>query len=112
MCIRDSTYTVAPRARSKEGFLDALRLGQGRVRGETGGLCKLMRDVLSIGRSMVRENPWTAPVAMLGVAVPAVILGNYVIESVFARWWMARYLRLRALRGAGCDATPIAEVAA
>ena len=81
-------------------------------RGETGGLWKLMRDVLSIGRSMVRENPWTAPVAMLGVAVPAVILGNYLLESVFARWWMARYLRLRALRGAGCGVTPIAEVAA
>ena len=106
------TYTVAPRARSKEEFLDALRMGQGRVRGETGGLWKLMRDVLSIGRSMVLENPWTAPVAALGVAVPAVILGNYCIESVFARWWMARYLRLRALREAGCGATPIAEVAA
>jgi hypothetical protein len=106
------TYTVAPRARSKEEFLDALRMGQGRVRGETGGIWKLMRDVLSIGRSMVRENPWTAPVAALGVAVPAIILANYCIESVFARWWMARYLRLRALREAGCGATPIAEVAA
>jgi len=51
-------------------------------------------------------------VAALGVAVPAVILGNYILESVFARWWMARYLRLRALRGAGRGATPIAEVAA
>ena len=98
--------------RSKEEYLGALRMGQGRVRGETGGPWKLMRDVLSIGRSMVRENPWTAPVAMLGVAVPAVILGNYLLESVFARWWMARYLRLRALRGAGCGVTPIAEVAA
>jgi predicted metal-dependent phosphoesterase TrpH len=106
------TYTVAPRARSKQEFLHAVRLGQGRVRGETGGVWKLMRDVLSIGRSMAIENPWTAPVAALGVAVPAVILGNYIIESVFARWWMARYLRLRALRGAGRGATPIAEVAA
>ncbi|MFZ0936491.1 MAG: hypothetical protein WA015_19370, partial [Bryobacteraceae bacterium] len=106
------TYTVAPRARSKDEFLDALRMGQGRVRGETGGLWKLTRDVLSIGRSMVREDPRTAPVAMLGVAVPAAILGNYVIENVFARWWMARYLRLRTLKGTGCGATPTAEVAA
>jgi len=105
-------YTVAPRARSKAEYLEALRLGQGRVRGESGGPWKLMRDVLSIGRSMVRENPRTAPIATLGVAVPAVILGNYVIESVFARWWMARYLRLRSLRGTGCGAAPIAEVAA
>jgi len=106
------TYTIAPRARSKGEYLEALRRGEGRVRGETGGLWKLMRDVLSIGGSMVRENPWTAPVAMLGVAVPAVILGNYCVESVFARWWMARYLRLRAHRGARCGATPVAEVAA
>ena len=105
-------YTVAPRARTKQEFLDALRRGHGRARGDTGGLWKLMRDVLSIGGSMVRENPWTAPVALLGVAVPAVILGNYCMESVFARWWMARYLRSRALREIGCSAAPIAEVAA
>ncbi len=105
-------YTVAPRARSKREFLDALRTGHGRVRGETGGFWKLTRDVLSIGRSMVREDPRTAPVAMMGLAVPAVILGNYVLESVFARWWMARYLRLRALREAGCGAIPTVEVAA
>jgi hypothetical protein len=103
---------VAPRARTKEEFLDALRMGQGRVRGETGGPWKLMRDVLSIGSSMVRENPRTAPVALLGVAVPLAILGNYCLENVFARWWMARYLRLRALRQTGCGAAPIAEVAA
>jgi hypothetical protein len=74
---------VAPRARSKQEFLHALRMGQGRVRGETGGVWKLMRDVLSIGRSMAIENPWTAPVAALGIAVPVIILGNYILESVF-----------------------------
>ena len=66
----------------------------------------------SIGRSMAIENPWTAPVAALGIALPAVILANYIVESVFARRSMARYLRLRALRGAGRGAAPIAEVAA
>jgi len=106
------TYTVAPRARSKQEFLDALRRGHARVRGSSGGFYKLMHDVLSIGRSMVRENPWTAPIAALGLAVPAVIFGNYCIESVFARWWMARYVRMRALRATGCGARPIAEVAA
>jgi hypothetical protein len=103
---------VAPRARSKREYLDALRMGQGRVRGETGGVWKLLRDVASIGRSMAIENPWAAPVAALAIALPAAIVGNYIVESVFARRAMARYLRLRALRGAGRGATPIAEVAA
>ena len=105
------TYTVAPRARTKEEFLEALRRGQGRVRGETGGIWKLMRDVLSIGRSMVLEDPRTAPLALLGVAVPMAILGNYCVENVFARWWMARYLRLRALRPTECGRST-AEAAA
>jgi predicted metal-dependent phosphoesterase TrpH len=103
-------YTVVPRARGKEEYLAGLRHGLGRVRGETGSFWKLTRDVLSIGRSMVRERPATAPIAALGVAVPAVILGNYLIENFFARWWMAQYRHLRALRGEGRAATP-AEVA-
>jgi predicted metal-dependent phosphoesterase TrpH len=105
-------YTVVPRARTKEDYLAGLRHGLGRVRGEAGGFWKLTRDILSIGRSMVRENPGTAPVAALGVAVPAVILGNYIRENVFARWWMARYRRARARRGEDRGATPIVEVAA
>jgi len=36
--VRWADISVAPRARSKEEFLDALRMGQGRVRGETGGI--------------------------------------------------------------------------
>jgi hypothetical protein len=107
-----SAYTVAPRARDKEEFLDALRMGQGRVRGEMGGVWKLMRDVLTIGGLMVKENPWTAPVAALGVAVPAVVLGNYFMETAFARMWMARYLRARDVRQGGCGTAPMAEVAA
>jgi predicted metal-dependent phosphoesterase TrpH len=106
------TYTVAPRARTKQEYLHALRMGQGRVRGESGGIWKLLRDVASIGCSMAIENPYTTPIVALGLALPAVILGNYIVESVFARRAMARYLRLRALRGAGRGATPIAEVAA
>ena len=45
------------------------------------------------------------------VAVPLVTLGNYVVESVFARWWMSRYLKLRALRVASSAAGPVAEAA-
>jgi predicted metal-dependent phosphoesterase TrpH len=104
-------YTVVPYARDKRGYLDGLRRGLGRVRGETGGYLKLTRDLWSIGGSMVRSNPWTLPVSLLGVAVPLVTLGNYVVESVFARWWMSRYLKLRALRVANSAAGPVAEAA-
>ena len=104
-------YTVVPYARNKREYLDGLRRGLGRVRGETGGYLKLTRDVWSIGRSMVKSNPWTLPVSLLGVAVPLVTLGNYVIESVFARWWMSRYLEQRALRVANSAVRPAAEAA-
>jgi predicted metal-dependent phosphoesterase TrpH len=102
-------YTVVPGARSREEYLEGLRRGFGKVRGETGSYWKLTRDVLSIGGSMVRERPVTALIAALGALVPLVIVGNYVLEALFARYWMDRYLRARATRGAGAA---IAEVAA
>jgi len=105
-------WTVVPGARSKEEYLAGLRRGFGKVRGETGGFRKLTRDVLRIGGLMVRENPWTLPLAALGAAVPLVILGNYVAETLFARYWMAHYLQAQAMRVPGCAAEPAAEVAA
>jgi predicted metal-dependent phosphoesterase TrpH len=102
-------WTAVPRARTREEYLDGLRRGQGRVRGATGSYWKLTRDILTIGGEMVRHNPSTLPLAPLAVFVPLVIAGNYVIESFFARWWMARYLRARAERFASAE---VAEVAA
>ena len=104
-------YTVVPRARSKEEFLRGLRHGFGRVRGETGNIWKLTRDVLAIGRSMVREDLRTLPAAPLALAVPAFTLGNYIVEQVFARWWMSRYRQSLAARRRNA-ATPIVEAAA
>jgi predicted metal-dependent phosphoesterase TrpH len=106
-------YTVVPGARDKREFLEGLRRGRGRVRGQVGGIWKLTRDVLAIGGNMVRENPWTLPIAALGVAVPPVILGNYMVENVFARWWMARCRQAWALGRWKADAggaVPVAEV--
>jgi predicted metal-dependent phosphoesterase TrpH len=105
------TYTVVPRARNKEEFLLGLRHGFGRVRGETGGIWKLTRDIWAIGREMVRDDPRTLLAAPLALAVPAITLGNYVVEQVFARWWMSRYRRSVAARGRNV-ATPVVEVAA
>ena len=104
-------YTVVPLARTKEQYLEGLRRGYGRVRGETGGIWKLTRDVLAIGRSMVREDPRTLAAVPLALAVPAITCGNYVVEQFFARWWMAQYRRARAAR-MRVEATPIVEVAA
>jgi hypothetical protein len=98
-----------PRARSKQEYLEGLRRGLGKVRGETGSYYKLTRDVLCIAREMMRRNPWTLPLAPLAVGVPLVILGNYAIENVFARLWMARYLHARSVKSA---AGTIAEVVA
>ena len=105
-------YTVVPMARTKEEYLEGLRRGCGRVRGETGGVWKLTRDVLAIGCAMVRDDPRTAAAAPLGLAVPAVTLGNYVVEQIFARWWMSRYRRMRGGRARGMAANPIVEAAA
>jgi predicted metal-dependent phosphoesterase TrpH len=102
-------WTVVPRARSRQEYLDGLRRGLGKVRGDTGGYWKLTRDVLTIGGQMVRHNPLTLPLAPLALGVPLVMLGNYAAEGLFARWWMSRYLRARARRFASVE---VAEVAA
>jgi predicted metal-dependent phosphoesterase TrpH len=85
-------WTVVPGARNPEEYLLGLRRGMGRVRGEAGGYRKLTRDVFAIGRQMVRENPATLPIAALVWMVPLIILHNSIRETVFARWWMARYV--------------------
>jgi len=104
-----SAWTAVPGARNRREYLEGLRRGLGRVRGETGGVCKLTRDVLAIGCEMVREDPRRLPLAALGVLVPVITLGNYVLEGIFARRWMARRLRSRK---ANRVAARIAEVMA
>jgi predicted metal-dependent phosphoesterase TrpH len=86
-------WTAVPGARNRQEYLQGLRQGMGRVRGETGGYRKLTRDVFAIGRQMVRENPKTLPIAALAWMVPFILLHNSLTEAVFARWWMARYVQ-------------------
>jgi predicted metal-dependent phosphoesterase TrpH len=86
-------WTTVPGARNRLEYFDGLRHGRGRVRGETGGWYKLTRDVIAIGCAMMRENPRTLPIAALGFLVPVITLGNYVTESIFVHYWLARYLR-------------------
>ena len=101
-------WTVVPRARSRQEYLDGLRRGLGKVRGETGSYWKLTRDVLAIGGQMVRHNPLTLPIVPLGVFVPLIIAGNYALETVFARsGWRATAPRARRFAEAA-----VAEAAA
>jgi len=93
-------WTVVPGARDRQEYLDGLRRGMGRVRGETGGYLKLTREVLAIGRQMVRENPATLAIAGLAWMVPLIILHNSIREALFARWWMARYVHAVSVRSA------------
>src|SRR5215471_15373082 len=88
-------WTTVPGARNRQEYLDGLRHGLGRVRGDHGSIYKLTRDVISIGRSMVQEDPRTLPLIFLAPLVPAITVGNYVLEHVFARWWMSSHLRTR-----------------
>jgi len=102
-------WTTVPGARNRQEYLAGLRQGLGRVRGESGCVYKLTRDVLAIGREMVREDPRTLPLGLLAVLVPVVTVGNYVLENIVARWWMTRHQRSRKNARAGAR---IAEVPA
>jgi hypothetical protein len=93
-------WTVVPGARNRQEYLSGLRRGMGRVRGDSGSYAKLTRDVFAIGRQMLCENPATLPIALLAWLVPLIIMHNSIRESVFARWWMARYVQACSIRNA------------
>ncbi len=103
-------YTVVPYARDKREFLDGLRRGRGGVRGETGSYMKLTRDVEHRPQHGGKQSLDGTRCPLRGCG-SLVTLGNYVVESVFARWWLSRYLKLRALRVANPAAGPGAEAA-
>jgi predicted metal-dependent phosphoesterase TrpH len=88
-----SAWTLVPGARNRQEYLRGLRAGRGRVRGENGSCYKLTRDVLEIGREMIRAKPITAPIALLAWMVPFIVTTNYALEYGFAQWWMARYMQ-------------------
>jgi predicted metal-dependent phosphoesterase TrpH len=87
-------WTEAPGARDRHEFFARLRAGHVRTSGTSGNFFRLTRDVLSIGGNMVRENPLTAPVAVLGVLVPVITLVNYWLEAEFVRRWKHRAVGL------------------
>ena len=90
-----SAFTVAPGARNKTEFLQAIRAGQGIVQGESGSFSKLTQDVWTICGGMMRESRWTTALAPLLAAVPAVILVNCLVEASFSGKWFERIISVR-----------------
>ena len=83
-------WTEAPGARTRQEFFARLRAGATRTAGTSGNYFRLTRDIFSIGGGMVSDNPWMAPVALLGVLVPVITLINYCMEAQFVRRWAHR----------------------
>ena len=92
------TYTEIPGARDAGEFLDGLRAGRGRVRGECGDYLKLTLAVYEIGWSMVRDKAWMALLAPLFLAVPVVTLANLFREYAFDRKWSRRLAKAGSMR--------------
>ena len=85
-----TAWTEVPGAHTRQEFLARLRSGAAIAGGASGNYFRLTRDIFAIGGGMVSENPWTAPVALLGVLVPAITLINYWKEFKFVRRWAHR----------------------
>lgn len=85
-----TAWTEVPRARTREEFFAQLRGGSASTAGASGNYFRLTRDIFSIGGGMVLDNPWTAPVVLLGALVPVITLVNYCMEAGFVRRWAHR----------------------
>ena len=86
------TYTEVPGARTATEYIEGLRLGAGRVHGESGDYWKLTRAISEIGLSMMREHRWTLVLLPLVAIVPLFTLCNLARETWFAHAWGSRLL--------------------
>lgn len=86
------TYTEVTQARDKNEFFAGLRVGMGRIRGESGCCSKLLRDLFVITAGLMREKAWTRLLAPLAALLPAATLLNYWDEGAFNKRWAARVL--------------------
>ena len=80
-------FTEAPGTRSKQEFLDALKAGQVRARGASGGFRVLTLAVWTIAANVPREHTWGFLLTPLLLAVPFVTLGACVRDLAFAALW-------------------------
>ena len=85
-----SCWTEVKHARDKQEFLAGVRLGLADVRGESGSVWKLTRDIFWIGGQMIKESPATLPIALLSPLTPLITLVNYFMEIRFEKKWASR----------------------
>src|SRR5216684_127622 len=71
----------------------------------SGSYVKLTRTVIEIGCSLIRERRWTALLAPLLFAIPAVTLANALRETAFHRQW-SRRLGIGIAASATADCAP------
>ncbi len=81
------TFTEVPGASNVQDFLAGMRRGQSVAIGESGDYFKLTSAVFAIGGSLMCARPWTVLGAGLLLLAPAITLGNYFRETVFAWRW-------------------------
>src|ERR1700690_803148 len=93
-----SAYTELPGVLGKDDFLQGLRQGLGKPRGESGGYWKLTRDVFLIAGEMMRETRWKTILAPLGILIPAYVFGNCIGETRFVRRWATQVIPPRGER--------------
>lgn len=91
------TYTEVPAATNIATYLDGLRRGLSRVRGNSGGYFTLTAAVIEIGLQAIREKKWAAVLAPLLIALPFVTLCNYFGELIFAKKWARRIMDIDRL---------------
>lgn len=92
------TYTEVSGARSVRDFLEGLKLGHGRVYGQSGSYLRLTRTICEIGCLMARETPWTCVLSPLLFAVPFFTLVNVMREAMFNYRWSRRAAQVGATR--------------
>jgi hypothetical protein len=92
-----AAWTEVPGARNAAEFLTGLRAGRGRAAGTSGNYARLTVDILSIIASLFRESPWTAALAPVVLALPAVTLVNWGLEAAFAGRWSFELTRQLSL---------------
>jgi len=105
-----TVWTEVREARNKAEFLEGLRQGCARVRGESGNYWKLTLDILAVSAEMFRENPFALLLAPFLVGIPAFTLINHLLEGRFARKWGQTWACIRGL-DADAAARPIRPAA-
>jgi len=105
-----TVWTEVREARNKAEFLEGLRQGCARVRGESGNYWKLTLDILAVSAEMFRENPFALLLAPFLVGITAFTLINHLLEGRFARKWGQTWACMRGL-DADAAARPIRPAA-